>query len=276
MGHKWVPRRRGSPFYGISAFTCNWKWVLSGVPRCTVTSSTIFFVTIVLLLSLAASLCAPAPSPTAVAPPSATASNLLHRAPPRAPAALWRFFLCVLVLFGVARAFIFAVEPLCALVLGMMSFCRGGGRARTAFCVCLFFILLSRAPCAAAMQDGGEGAGGIAAGAADALAAVAAVAGGAALTAPAAAPIAAPQNRGRFAPGWRQRRAAAAAASAPSPAAAPAAAPLPAPAAALLPAPPSSPQPRRLQKRALLLPHHPRQSLLDLLFKAALRRLFPR
>ena len=26
MGHKWVPRRRGSPFYGISNSTINWKW----------------------------------------------------------------------------------------------------------------------------------------------------------------------------------------------------------------------------------------------------------
>ena len=82
MGHKWIPQRRGAPFGGIFASSFGWKGVRRRDLRYTATLSPFVLAAIFAVLCLTTLFSAPAPPPTAMAPPATSPASLLLEAPP--------------------------------------------------------------------------------------------------------------------------------------------------------------------------------------------------
>ena len=152
-GHKWVPQRRGFPFYGVSAFTRNWKW---GAPPDAFTLSPLHLLATVTFLLAASLLFAPATPPSSVAPSTSTPRVRRSEAGflelPMRYALRWYvwYALFFLTLFCVLRVVMFYAEQFCALFafvfLGRTRFKRS-----TALGISLILILLAFVPSASAM-----------------------------------------------------------------------------------------------------------------------------
>ena len=155
-GHKWVPQRRGFPFYGVSAFARNWKW---GAPPDAFTLSPLHLLATVTFLLAASLLFAPATPPSSVAPSTSTPRVRRSEAGflelPMRYALRWYvwYALFFLTLFCVFRVVMFYAEQFCALFafvfLGRTRFKRS-----TALGISLIHILLAFVPSASAMPTG--------------------------------------------------------------------------------------------------------------------------
>ena len=155
-GHKWVPQRRGFPFYGVSAFARNWKW---GAPPDAFTLSPLHLLATVTFLLAASLLFAPATPPSSVAPSTSTPRVRRSEAGflelPMRYALRWYvwYALFFLTLFCVFRVVMFYAEQFCALFafvfLGRTRFKRS-----TALGISLILILLAFVPSASAMPTG--------------------------------------------------------------------------------------------------------------------------
>ena len=172
MGHKWVPRRRGSPFYGISNSTINWKWGVYDSWSAPPASPLLFDAMVLepnkppsLELDLS-SLDSPWPldfvPPTqrhaAMPPPPSVDVALCYLAPIFVP--LFAFML----IFLSVRAVIYFIEPACGLAaLLCASYVGRLVPQHTVVGVSVLLLLLAFAPTAAAMEAGTFTGGGTAA-----------------------------------------------------------------------------------------------------------------